>query len=155
MMRKSRSRFLLGAAILAVFGYGCLWWTSSPSRFIPGTYTGMALDDKTPTVDRFAADGTYSMDWVPPGETRSKTATRGRWRASGRVLVIETGATAATPIGPLQRFTERFSDPIATPEMTRMGIVSADDTKLVLSYGKDVSTGAEITQTLTRQVDAP
>jgi hypothetical protein len=51
------------------------------------------------------------------------------------VLLFETGATAAAPVGVFQSLFERFDAPLQTQEMSRSRVVSADSSGLTLDLG--------------------
>jgi hypothetical protein len=135
MGRRWRRR-LLGAAAVAAVAILCIWGyhrVTALGRWVPGTYTAISWDGKGTTTLRLGPDGSAVWEnYVPAGAAAPSTRFVGRWRLSGRVLLFETGAKAAAPVGVFQPLFERFDSPLQTQEMSRSRVVSADPSGLTL-----------------------
>ncbi|QEL16053.1 hypothetical protein [Limnoglobus roseus] len=145
MPSKSRRRWLV--AVLVVMAgtaalYGYAWW-ASVARWVPGTYSSTDPDGQRHVV-RYNPDGTLSS---PSGGTAI------RWRVAGRMLILEP--VTAEPPGWIESVRDRFREPLFSNTVTRYRIVTADETGLVLSWGKELNTGVEYLQRHERQPDAP
>jgi hypothetical protein len=119
------------------------WWAASRwaalRRHLPGTYTAAALGKAGTAVIRLAPDGSYRCDEYAPGAAQPQTTFRGWWRLSGRVLVVEVGATPPAPLGLVECVSEMFDQPVASPSVSKCRVISADDTQLVLDLGNGIA----------------
>jgi hypothetical protein len=151
-MRTTRRRLVLVAVPLVLLtGVGAwMYWQSwRLERWVPGRYSTERFGDPAPAVLRLRPDGSLLWDVYMFGTERPAIPVRGRWRLSGRVLVLEDGDAAAAPIGLLQPLTERFKRPSFLRDWSRSWVTSADESGLVLDLGDG------ITWTLTRTVGEP
>jgi hypothetical protein len=148
-MRNARTWLILVAVLVVLVGGSLVWNAKSWSRRIPGRYTAVRFDGETKVVFQFSSDGSSLMEIFAPGAAQPKSTVRGRWRLSGKVFILEVGAAASAPIGWLDSFTEQFEKPLLGGERSRFGLVSADETGLVLDIGRG------LTWTLNRTADDP
>jgi hypothetical protein len=141
-MRRSR-RWAILATVLIVLAGGLGWWEyarySPLSEQIPGLYTGTALDNQSTIVFRFSPDGVALEEVYSPGAAQPRSVNRSRWRLSGRILVLESGAAASAPVRFLQSLTERFERPILGNVQSRFRVASADESGLALDIGGGVT----------------
>jgi len=145
-MRTTRRRLVLIAAPLVLLtgvGAWTYWQSWKVARWVPGRYATDRIGDLAPAVLRLWPDGSLVWDVYMFGTDRPAIPVRGRWRLSGRVLVLEDGDAAAAPVGLLQPFTERLEQLMFVRDRSRSWVTSADESGLVLDPGG-------ITWTLTR-----
>jgi hypothetical protein len=134
-MQNARKWLILAAVLVALVGGWLVWRAKSWSRRIPGHYTAVGFDSKSKVVFQFSSDGSSLIEIFPPGVAEPKSSVRGRWRLSGKVFILEDGAAATAPVGWLDSFNEQFEKPLLGGERSRFGLVSADETGLVLDLG--------------------
>jgi hypothetical protein len=151
-MSRTRRRLILIAVplVLVTSVGGWTYWQSwKVARWIPGRYTGERFGDLSAAVLRLRPDGSllWHVDMFNHG--RYEITVPGRWRLSGRVLVLEDGQAATPPVGLVQALTERFERPMFVRDRSRSWVVSADETGLVLDFE------GGITWTLTRTAGEP
>lgn len=150
MPKTSRRRGLALVLLLAAAGVAWFAWSYwADGGIVPGAYT--ADEGAATVVTRFGPDGAWVQERFPAGATVPAAVASGRWRVAGRVLVLETGAAAAAPVGALDRFAERFREPLLGSEVTRLRVVSADADRVLLDYGNDVYTGQPLIVTFVRR----
>lgn len=127
-------RWLLALAALIVVAGALAWvvsaWRGPGRGRLAGTYAGVAFDGRSTFVLRLAPDGSSQEEIYPPGASRPKSVTRGRWRVSHGLLVLENGSAAGGGLG--ASIKEMFEGPSLGNEVSKFRIVSADDAGLVL-----------------------
>lgn len=139
-MVKVRKRSLVALALL-ITGVGAvaLWWLYSSwaalQGGVVGKYTGSFWGQGPPVLLQFKSDESFVLEEYPPGSTLPGLPIRGRWRMSGRVLILETGAAAHAPVGIARSILEGFDRPLITSERAKVRVVSADKEGLVLDLG--------------------
>jgi hypothetical protein len=141
-MREARGRVILAAVLVALVGGAGgwqSWYSSSLSRQVPGRYTARAFDNQSTVIFRFSPDGAALEETYPAGAAQPKSVVSGRWRMSGRVLVLENGTAATAPVSLLHSFAEQFESPILGDVQSRFRLASADESGLVLDLGGGVT----------------
>ena len=151
-MQRTRKWSILAVPLVALLcGLGWWYWYHSQlPRQIPGHFTAPGMQGGDVTCQFwFSPDGTWHSGLYATNVTLPAVTFSGRWRLSGRMLVLEGGTAATVPVSFFKAFMERYETPIHGHEVSRFRILSANESRLILDPGEGLP------WTLTRVSEEP